>query len=413
MLLVLGGCRGPSQAPGTTLTFWTIGLSGTYDAYMNGLARQFESSHPGVKVVWVDLSQEATKQKLMAGIAAGDPPDLVNLDTEFAVTMAQNGALTELSKYVSADLQAQYFPNLWAAGQVDGGTYAVPWYVTTRVIMMNTSIMKEAGLDPARPPGTWEELDAYARQISARTDSVGMMPAIRIINDWSMAGDPIVDMATLTPQFVNPGATAAVDRYRDLYRDGVMPPETLTEGYKGALDRYKAGSLGILEAGPQFLLRIKADAPSVYQATALAPLPETATRTIPAATMNFAVPVSSKNRALAVELALFLTSPEAQLEFAKLVPLLPSTIESTKDPYFQTGGQDKLQAEAVRISLGQLTQCRDFSLALPRQKDLMRALNAAVEKAIRGEVPSEQALAEAAASWEATLAPFRKDEVKE
>ena len=407
--LLMCGCGPKSQGPGTTLTFWTIGLSGTYDGYMNGLARDFEKIHPGVTVRWVDLSQEATKQKLMAGIAAGDPPDLVNLDTEFAVTMAQNGALTELSQYVNAEQQARYFPNLWAAGQVDGGTYAIPWYVTTRVIMMNRNIMKEAGLDPARPPKTWEELDAYARQISQKTDSVGMMPAIRIVNDWSMAGDPIVDTASLTPTFVNPGAVAAVDRYRDLYREGVMPPETLTEGYKGALDRFKAGSLGFLEAGPQFLLRIKADAPSVYEATALAPLPETATRTIPAATMNFAVPVSSKNRALAVELALFLTSPKAQLEFAKLVPLLPSTIESTKDPYFQIGGEDKLQAEAVRISLGQLSQCRDYSLALPRQKDLMRALNASVEKAIRGELPSEQALTEAAASWEMTLAPFRKE----
>lgn len=405
---VANGC-GSKPDSGTTLRFWTIGLSGTYDAYMQGLARAFEAEHPGVTVVWEDLSQEATKQKLMASIAAGDPPDLVNLDTEFALTMAQNGALTRLDDLVTSEQRGRYFPNLWAAGQVDGATYAIPWYVTTRVIMMNRTLMREAGLDPARPPRTWEELDAFARQISSKTDSVGMMPAIRIINDWSMAGCPIVDKASLRPEFVNPVAIAAVDRYRALYSEGVMPPETLTEGYKGALDRYKAGSLGFLEAGPQFLLRIKADAPSVYEATALAPLPETATRTIPAATMNFAIPVSAKNRQLAVELGLFLTSPSAQLEFAKLVPLLPSTVESTRDPYFQTGGADKLQAEAVRISLGQLSQCRDFSLALPRQKDLMRALNAAVEKAIRGEVPTEQALQEAVAAWDATLAPFRKE----
>lgn len=408
LALACSGC-GSKSASGTTLRFWTIGLSGTYDAYMQGLARAFEAQHPGVTVVWEDLSQDATRQKLMASIAAGDPPDLVNLDTEFALTMAQNGALTRLDDLVSAEQRERYFPNLWAAGQVDGATYAIPWYVTTRVIMMNRSLMKDAGLDPARPPRTWDELDAFARQISSKTDSVGMMPAIRIINDWSMAGCPIVDIATLRPEFVNPVAVAAVDRYRALYAEGVMPPETLTEGYKGALDRYKAGSLGFLEAGPQFLLRIKADAPSVYEATALAPLPETATHTIPAATMNFAVPVSSKHRELAVELGLFLTSPQAQLEFAKLVPLLPSTVESTRDPYFKTGGADKLQAEAVRISLSQLSQCRDFSLALPRQKDLMRALNAAVEKAIRGEVPTEQALQEAAAAWDATLAPFRKE----
>lgn len=402
------GCDSGPVDKRKPLTFWTIGLSPTYDSYLNGLCREFEASHPEVRVVWRDYPQEVAKQKLMATIAAGEPPDLVNTDTELALTMAEYGATTELSGYVNADQQARYFPNLWQAVQVDGGTYAIPWYVTTRVIMMNREVMKAAGLDPSRAPRTWRELDEFARQVSERTDSVGMMPAIRIVNDWSMAGDRIVDTASLTPEFVNPGCVAAVDRYRSLYGEGVMPPETLTEGYKGALDRYKAGSLAFLEAGPQFLLRIKAEAPSVYQATALAPLPDTVTHTVPAATMNFVIPRSSKNRELAVELGLFLTSPKAQLEFAKLVPLLPSTIESTKDEYFRLGGEDKLQAEAIRISLAQLPQARDYSLSLPRQKDLMRSLNAAVEKAIRGEVPSQQALEEAAAAWEATLAPFRE-----
>lgn len=409
LLLTTSGCRGEAPNGKTTLTFWTVGLTPTYNAYFEGLIAQFEREHPTVDLVWLDFSQDASRQKLMAGIAAGQPPDLVNLDTEFALTMAQNGALTRLDDYVTAEQRARYFPNLWEAGQFEGSTYALPWYVTTRVIMMNRNVMKAAGLDPNKPPRTWTEFDAFARQISERTDSVGMMPAVRIVNDWSMAGDKIVDRDTLTAAFVNPGAIAAVDRYRNLYAEGVMPPETLTEGYKGALDRFKAGSLGFLDAGPQFLLRIKADAPSVYKATGLAPLPETATHTIPAATMNFAVPVSGKNRELAVELGLFLTSPQAQLEFAKLVPLLPSTIESTKDPYFQKGGEDPLQAEAVRISLGQLGQCRDFSLTLPRQKDLMRSLNSAVEQAIRGDLPTEQALRKAAAEWDETLAPYRKE----
>lgn len=408
LYLLLGG-RQTTASGKTTLTFWTVNLAPTYNAYFEALIQEFEREHPTVDLVWLDFSQDASRQKLMASIAAGEPPDLVNLDTEFALTMAQNGALTRLDDYVTPEQRALYFPNLWEAGQFEGSTYALPWYVTTRVIMMNRNVMKAAGLDPNKPPKTWAELDAFARQISERTDSVGMMPAIRIVNDWSMAGDKIVDRDNMTAAFVNPGAIAAVDRYRKLYAEGVMPPETLTEGYKGALDRFKAGSLGFLDAGPQFLLRIKADAPSVYKATGLAPLPETATHTIPAATMNFAVPISSKNRELAVELGLFLTSPKAQLEFAKLVPLLPSTIASTKDPYFQQGGEDPLQAEAVRISLGQLSQCRDFSLTLPRQKDLMRSLNSAVEGAIRGDVTTEQALREAAEEWDKTLAPFRKE----
>ena len=62
---------------------------------------------------------------------------------------------------------------------------------------------------------------------------------------------------------------------------------------------------------------------------------------------------------------------------------------------------------AEQISLSQLESARDFSLSLPRRKDLMRVLKDAVEQSVRGEVPTKDALQKASDEWEATLAPFR------
>lgn len=408
VVLVLVGCQRGVDPNVRTLTFWTISLSPTYDGYLNGLIAEFESQNPGVKLQWIDLPQQAARQKLMAGIAAGDPPDLVNMDTEFTLVLAENGALADVSKYVTPEEKERYFPNIWSAAQNDEGVFAVPWYVTTKVIMYNRGILAEAGLDPNSPPSTWEELDQASTQVKERTKAVGMMPSVRIINEWSMAGAPIVDRGRLEPRFTEPESVAVLERYCRLYQTGVMPPETLTDGYRGALDRYKAGSLAFLETGPQFLLRIKADAPEVYNQTGIAPLPRTKTNTLPAATMNFSIPRSAPDKELAVKLALFLTSPEAQLKFCQAAPILPSTVSTTEDPYFQEGGDDPLLAEAVRISLSQLPRARDFSLGLPRQKDLSRALKASVEDAIRGELSSEEALNQAAQQWDKTLAPYRK-----
>ena len=369
---------------------------------------QYESENPHIKLHWVDLPQFASRQKLMAGIAAGEPPDLVNTSTEFALVLAEQGAITGLNTEVEDSEKERYFPNLWAATQVEDEVYALPWYVTTKVVMMNKSLLAQAGLDPEKAPETLEELDRYARQVTQKTDAVGLMPAIRIWNDWSMEGAPFLDKEKLEPLFTAPESIKVLQRYVELYKDGIMPPETLTEGYRGALDRYKAGSLAFLEAGPQFLLKIKADAPSVYEQTAVAPMPRTQTNTLPAATMNFVVPRSCPNRKEAVKLGLFLTSPQAQLEFCKRVPILPSTIESTEDSYFQNAAKNSsLQSEAVRISLDQLPRARDFNLALPRQKDLMRALQNSVQEALRGQKTTEQALKEAAKAWNKTLAPFR------
>lgn len=402
------GCSPEPKSDKIELTFWTISLSPTYDDYVHTLMRNYEKENPHLKLKWVDLPQSASRQKLMAGIAAGAPPNLVNTSTEFALILAQYGAITELSEQVSTEERERYFPNLWKATEFEGKVYALPWYVTTKVIMYNKDLLKKAGLDPDSPPQTLDDLDRYAAQVSERTEAVGLMPDIRIWNDWAMDGTPIVDTKTLVPLFTDPLSVAVLERYHKLYEQKIMPPETLTEGYRGALDRYKAGSLAFLEAGPQFLLRIKADAPSVYDVTGIAPMPRTKTNTLPAATMNFVVPRSAKHREESIKLGLYLTSPQAQLEFCKLVPILPSTIESTKDPFFQEGGEDPLQAEAVRISLSQLPRARDFNLALPRQKDLIRSLQNSVEQAIRGEKSSGDALRDASQDWDRTLAPFRE-----
>lgn len=376
---------------------------------MEGLMSRYEAENPNISLEWVDLPQAASRQKLMAGIAAGQPPDLVNTDTEFALTLAQNQAIVGLKEEVGKAEQERYFPNLWEAVSVDDEVYAIPWYVTTKVLIYNKAILTQAGLDPEKPPTTIAELDLYARAVTRKSEAVGLMPSIRIWNDWSTEGAPYVDSKELKPLFTDPRSVAVLDRYRQLYSEGVMPPETLTEGYRGALDRYKAGSLAFLEAGPQLLLRIKADAPTIYEKTGICPMPETKTGTVPASTMNFVIPRSSAHREEAVKLGLFLTSPEAQLEFCKLVPILPSTRTTADDPYFQESGEDPLQSQAVRISLEQLEQARDFSLSLPRRKDLMRALKDAVEQAIRGELSTEEALRSASDEWELTLAPFRSD----
>lgn len=408
LVFVIAGCGKTQTDPDKIeLSFWTISLSPSYDDYIHGLMKQYEEQNPHVKLTWVDLPQSASRQKLMAGIAAGAPPDLVNTSTEFALILAQYGAIAELTDQLKKDEIERYFPNLWSSTEYDGKVYAFPWYVTTKVIMYNKDLLAQAGLDPNKPPETLEELDRQARQVSKNTDAVGLMPDIRIWNDWAMEGAPAIDREKLEPLFTDPDSVAVLERYHQLYKDQVMPPETLTEGYRGALDRYKAGSLAFLEAGPQFLLRIKADAPSVYEATGIAPMPRTKTNTLPAATMDFVIPRASKHKEEAIKLGLFLTSPEAQLEFCKLVPILPSTVKSAEDPFFQSGGEDALQTEAVRISLSQLPRARDFNLGLPRQKDLMRSLQNAVEQAVRGEKPTADALNEASQEWEKTLAPFR------
>lgn len=405
VLVLLGLCLlAPScaQAPAgeVRLEFWTIQLKPKFNEYMGRLIAEFEATHPGVKLDWIDLPQKSILQKLMATIAGGVPPDLVNLNTSTALVMAQNEALVDMQQAVPPAARELYFPNLWEAASYREGVYAIPWYVSTRVLMYNKALFREAGLDPEKPPRTWDEVASLARTVRERTDSYGYIPVIRIVDDWRMNGVPIYDPRTFRALFDTPEGAARLEWYARLYQDGVIPRESLSEGYQGALDRYRQGSLAILEAGPQLLLKIKSDAPTVYAETGIAPMPRAATDLLSAATMNFVVPRSSKHRELAVELGLFLTNPENQLAFDKEVPLLPSTVATARDEFFRAGKGEGLQDEAIRISVEQLQRARDFSLGLPRQQDLERTLKEAVEAALYGRMTVREALHRAAGEWD-------------
>ncbi len=404
-LLVWGlACTGPSRQPEPLrLEFWTIQLRPRFDDYMNGVVAAFEAANPGVRVDWIDLPQKSILQKLMASIAGGVPPDLVNLNTGTALLLAQNDALHDLGSALPPSARELYFENLLEAGRHREGLYALPWYLSTRVLIYNKDLLARAGLDPDRPPRTWGEVAEVARAVRARTSAYGYIPVVRIVDDWRMWGVPIWDPATGRALFNTPAGAARLAWYARLYEEGVIPRESLTEGFQGALDRYKQGALALLEAGPQLLLKIQSDAPSVYARTGVAPLPETPAGTLPASLMNLVVPRSAPHRDLAVKFALFLTSPANQLAFVREVPLLPSTRQTAQEDFFRLGKGEPLQDEAIRLSLRQLPQARDFSLGLDHQQDLERLLKEAVEATLYGRLEAGEALNQAALEWNRTM----------
>lgn len=403
-LLSQCGCQNQVTAPSELrrqhLEVWTIALKPKFTTYMEGLFHEFEEANPQVKIDWIDLPQQNIMQKLMASIAGGVPPDVVNLTTGNALFLAQNMSLAPISQYVSEQEAKEYYPNLWHAASIEEQVYAVPWYVSARVLIYNRQLLRQAGWPNDKAPRSRYEVAKLAADVKKKVpQSWGYFPVVRIMDDWRLANLPIYDKSTGCALFAEKPYVDTLDWYVQLYKQQLLPKEFLMDGYQGALERYKQGNLALLEAGPQLLLQIKADAPQIYAQTDIAPLPWSKEGKVPAALMNLAVPQSSKNKKQAVKLALFLTNWQNQLKFAQEVPLLTSTWRSTQDKFFSQKSGDPLQDKAVQVSLQQLPKADDFSLSLPHARDLERLLNKAVESAIYGDKSSQEALSEAAIAW--------------
>ena len=176
------GCGLASASPQALIEFWTISLQPFFTAYIQDLLGRYERAHPGVRVRWIDVQPQAVDQKLLAAIAGGVGPDVVNLNTEGMIRMVEARALVDMDGAVPASARSRYFPNIWASLRVDGRAYGIPWYVVPDVLAYNTALFQRAGLDPAHPPATTDAFIRDAARVKQRAGVYGFMPT------WTASG---------------------------------------------------------------------------------------------------------------------------------------------------------------------------------------------------------------------------------
>jgi putative chitobiose transport system substrate-binding protein len=403
VLLLVSGAAGAS--PREQIEFWTISLQPFFTEFIHSLIARYERVHPEVAVRWIDVQPQAVDQKFLAAVAGGVAPDVVNLNTESTLRMAESGALVDLDAAVAQSVRDRYFPNIWASLRYNGHAFGLPWYVVPDVLAYNRSLFRKAGLDPQHPPATEEAFMEAATRIKQRTGMYGFMPnvdSIRFLKVFQEDGLPILSPDRHHAAFTSPAHVALLARYVGLFKRDLFPDDTLRRGYLGATERYAAGQLAMLTTGPQFLLRIRTDSPDVYRDTGVAPAPLGTGRVLDLPTMALAVPLASRHRSPALQFALFVTNDENQLAFCHLVVIFPSTRSAASDPYFTRAGmtpEDRARVIAAR----ELGIAHDLTVVVPHSDELFRVFKEAIESAFYGRMTPQEALTWAAKEWDARL----------
>jgi len=407
LAIVLAMVSAAPAAPRTTVEFWTISLQPFFTDFVQGLIAGYERANSGVQVKWVDVQMQAIEQKLLAAIAGGVPPDVVNLNVEFTVRISEKGALLDMDGAVPAADRAKYFEGLWSSARFKGRSYGIPWYIAPPVLFYNSDLFKKAGLDPLRPPDTEDEVIDAARQIKDRTKTYGFMPLIdgtRLMHRFLENGLPMLSSDGKRAVFNSPAHVAYLAKYVELFKQDYFPDDTLRRGFTGAVERYSAGQLGTLLVGPQFLLRIKESNPEVYARTFVGPYPMGKGKVIHTGLMVLAVPKASRNPAEAVKFALYVANDENQLAFSKLplTVLFPSTRKAAADPFFKEKGAGP-EWKARAIAADELKFGRDLTVVVANQSELYKIFREAVESAFFGKMSPKEALDWAVREWNARL----------
>jgi putative chitobiose transport system substrate-binding protein len=375
-----------------TLNFWTISLSPNFDDYIKGRIKKFQDANPGITVKWTDLPYGSMENKLLTSIAGGNSPDVVNLNTGMALTLAAKNALVDLNKEATEEQRSIYFPDLYNSTKLGDSAYAFPWYFSLPVFMYNKKIYEQAGLDPNKPPTTLEEMKQQAIQIKEKTGLYGFTPNSNPPADLFFSGVPMISPDKKKIIVNTPEALAWAKWNKELYDQGVVPKDSISADANYATDKYQAGQIATLTTGAQFLNRVKQNAKDVYDNTMVAKMPALkANGKYQAGLMNVVVPTMSKNHKEAIAFANFITNDESQLEFCKVVNILPSTKKAAADPFFTQSGSDP-ESKAKVIAASMVGQSQDFTLGIKDESKVLEPLWKGWTKMLLGQISPEDML---------------------
>jgi len=399
----------PAVVKPITLTYWTHDLKGNakFEAYLNGLATAYTAANPSVTVVWQDYAGTDIRTKLLAAIASGSAPDVVNFNTAFTLQFASQGALSDLSTLLDPSQKAMYQPGPLTSANIGTAQYYVPWYITLFVTIYNKALFTQAGLDPNSPPKTQDDLMTMSQAIVAKTNSAyGFQSIASISDEAAIMGFPVLSPDMTKSAINNPQALARLQWY-DTLKKGNMIPTTkigLTDDttYDEAVKNYEAGKLAVLLSGATLLTQVQKDAPSVYATTGVAPYVLGPSGKVPASIQGFVVPKASANQKPAADLAVFLTNDANQLAFDHLANILPSTVKASQDAFFTQAGTD-LVGQAKIVQTGELAIAVDSGLHSPSADALQKAQEAEFAKWWGGQEDAQTALTNTDAAWNKIL----------
>jgi len=189
---------------------------------------EFHRKNPDVRVVnagGLSLEGPQADNMFLMSMAGDRAPDVFYVNFRQYYTFLEQGFARPLDDLIARDkhIMARVNPTVnEVLTSYDGKTYAVPFFQVAVALYYRKDFFIEAGLDPNKPPKTWDEFYEYARKLTKK-DRFGFEfstpPGYHWQNFVYQAGGEIVGPAEngrWRSLIANPGAAQALDMYRRL-----------------------------------------------------------------------------------------------------------------------------------------------------------------------------------------------------
>jgi multiple sugar transport system substrate-binding protein len=220
---------------------------------------EFQAKYP-----WITIQSEEynwTAPTFTAALAAGTLPDV------FTIPFTDGKGLIGQHQIVNIDARVRALPyvskfnkNVLVNGQdTDGKIYAVPTQAYGMSLTYNRTLFTQAGLDPDKPPTTWDEVKAAAKTIATKTGRAGFAEmATQNTGGWQLTTmtyalggrmQTVADDGKVTATLTNPATKSALQFLHDLRWSDDSMGSTFDYAWGSINQAFAAGQIGMFTGG--------------------------------------------------------------------------------------------------------------------------------------------------------------------
>jgi len=405
-----------AMAKVTLTMYYPVAVGGPLTKVVGSMVADFEKTHPDiqVKAVFAGNYNDA-RVKALAAIKAGEP---VQLSVLFSIDMYQlleQGLIVPFNDLAvtAADKQwlHSFYPALMENGTYKGKIYGIPFQRSTIVMYYNKDAFREAGLDPNKPPATWEQMLAMGKKlvkkdVSGNVQRWGVMIPSTGYPYWMFGALAMENGKTLMSAdgthtfFDAPAVVAALKYWRKLGEAGIMPKGTIEWGT--LRQNFLDGKTAIMWHSTGNLTAVKNNAKFAF---GVAMLPANKRRGTPTGGGNFYIfkQASPAERKAAFTFIKWMTSPEQSARWS----IATGYIGISPAAYRTKALQDYVMSfPAAAVARDQLKYAT-AELATYQTGRVRQLLDDAIQAALTGGKTPEAALKEAQAQANRLLRPYR------
>ncbi|MFW8588648.1 ABC transporter substrate-binding protein [Rhizobium beringeri] len=386
-----------AKAEDVTLTLWSLDKD-TQPA--PNLVKEFNAQNNGIKIEYRLIQFDDVVTEAMRAYATGQAPDIIAVDNPEHALFSSRGAFLDLTDMIAKSTVIKpenYFPGPLKSVEWDGKYFGVPKATNTIALYYNKDMFKAKGLDPAKPPQTWDELVEDARKLTDPAKNVyGLAFSAKANEEGTFQFLPWAQMGGGSYEHINAdGAVKALGIWKTIMDEKLASPDTLTRGQWDSTGTFNSGNAAMAISGPWELDRMTQEAKFDWGVTLLPVPKEGAERSSAMGDFNWAIFATSKHPTEAFKALEYFASQDDKMfkNFGQLPARSDISIPETGQP---------LKDAALKVFLEQLKYAKPRG-PHPQWPKISKAIQDAIQAALTGQMSPKDALDQAADKIKAVL----------